>query len=54
MDTGGGPGEGAPAGGAPPPPSPLSGAYLLILIGEPQTDEHKEEILGKVAKGEST
>lgn len=34
-----------------PPPSPLSGGYLLIVIGEPQIETHKPIILQKLAKG---
>jgi len=41
--------------GAPPPaPSPLSGCYLLIVIGEPHSPEHKEIILQRIAKGRTT
>lgn len=40
-----------PAGQPPPPPSPLSGAYLLIIVGEPYTDVHKKHILDKIANG---
>ncbi|XP_063225933.1 microtubule-associated protein futsch [Bacillus rossius redtenbacheri] len=35
----------------PPPPSPLSGCYLLIVVGEPHSPEHKDIILQKIAKG---
>lgn len=35
----------------PPPPSPLTGCYLLIVVGEPHSDRHKEIILQKIAKG---
>lgn len=35
----------------PPAPSPLSGAYLLIVVGEPHTDAHREDILRKIANG---
>lgn len=35
----------------PPPPSPLTGCYLLIVIGEPHSQEHKDIILQRVAKG---
>lgn len=35
----------------PPPPSPLSGCYLLIVLGEPHSPEHRDVILGRVAKG---
>lgn len=49
------PGTGSPAQqtpGAPPPaPSPLSGCYLLIVIGEPHSPEHKDIILQRIAKG---
>lgn len=38
--------------GGPPPPSPLTGCYLLIVIGEPHSKEHKDIILQRVAKGE--
>ncbi|KAJ3665948.1 hypothetical protein Zmor_001411 [Zophobas morio] len=38
--------------GGPPPPSPLTGCYLLIVIGEPHCNEHKDIILQRVAKGE--
>ena len=51
-------GTGSPAQqtpGAPPPaPSPLSGCYLLIVIGEPHSPEHKEIILQRIAKGRTT
>lgn len=36
----------------PPPPSPLTGCYLLIVIGEPHVQEHKDIILHRIAKGE--
>lgn len=36
-----------------PPPSPLTGCYLLAVIGEPHTHEHKEIILQRLVKGES-
>lgn len=52
------PGSGSPAQqtpAAPPPaPSPLSGCYLLIVIGEPHSPEHKEIILQRIAKGRTT
>ncbi|CAH2049644.1 unnamed protein product, partial [Iphiclides podalirius] len=35
-----------------PPPSPLTGCYLLAVIGEPHTHEHKEIILQRLVKGE--
>lgn len=44
------PGVGQSDGGR-PPPSPLSGGYLLIVISEPQTDAHKAVILQKLTKG---
>lgn len=34
------------------PPSPLTGCYLLIVIGEPYSHEHKDIILQKLLKGE--
>jgi hypothetical protein len=33
------------------PPSPLTGCYLLIVIGEPYTVDHKDIILQKLLKG---
>lgn len=33
------------------PPSPLTGCYLLIVIGEPYTVEHKDIIIQKLLKG---
>lgn len=33
------------------PPSPLTGCYLLIVIGEPHTSEHKDIILQRLVKG---
>jgi hypothetical protein len=52
------PGSASPAqqtpGGPPPPPSPLSGCYLLIVIGEPHSPEHKDIILQRIAKGRTT
>ena len=52
------PGSGSPAqqtpGAHPPAPSPLSGCYLLIVIGEPHSPEHKEIILQRIAKGRTT
>lgn len=35
------------------PPSPLTGCYLLIVIGEPYSLEHKDIILQKLLKGEN-
>lgn len=34
------------------PPSPLTGCYLLIVIGEPYSQEHKDVIIQKLLKGE--
>lgn len=34
------------------PPSPLTGSYLLIVIGEPYSHDHKDIILQKLLKGE--
>lgn len=34
------------------PPSPLTGCYLLIVIGEPYSQDHKDIILQKLLKGE--
>lgn len=31
--------------------SPLSGCYLLIVISEPQSEQHKDAILSKITKG---
>merc|ERR1711887_395313 len=39
---------------APPQLSPLSGAYLLIVVGEPLSEEHKKLILQKIQQGLST
>jgi hypothetical protein len=33
------------------PPSPLTGCYLLIVVGEPHTAEHKDMILQRLIKG---
>lgn len=33
------------------PPSPLTGCYLMIVIGEPYSDEHKDIILQRLLKG---
>ncbi|XP_054286240.1 microtubule-associated protein futsch [Macrosteles quadrilineatus] len=52
METTSGSGAGPePPVAAQPPPSPLSGAYLLIVVGEPHTDAHKQDILRKIANG---
>lgn len=34
------------------PPSPLTGCYLLIVIGEPHSQDHKDIILQRLTKGE--
>lgn len=44
-------GDAAAAKGPPPPPSPLTGCYLLIVIAEPHSDDHKDIILQRIAKG---
>lgn len=33
------------------PPSPLTGCYLLIVLGEPHSLEHKDIILQRLSKG---
>ncbi|KAJ6635512.1 Microtubule-associated protein futsch, partial [Pseudolycoriella hygida] len=33
------------------PPSPLTGCYLLVILGEPHSTEHKDIILQKLVKG---
>lgn len=33
------------------PPSPLTGSYLLIILGEPHSQEHKDIILQRLLKG---
>lgn len=33
------------------PPSPLTGCYLLIIVGEPHSDGHKDIILQRLLKG---
>lgn len=35
-----------------PPPSPLSGCYVLVVLPEPHTAQHKDLILNRLAKGE--
>merc|ERR1712198_143980 len=35
----------------PPQLSPLSGAYLLVVVGEPFSEEHKQLILQKIQQG---
>lgn len=39
------------AGGIVGPPSPLTGCYLLIVLGEPHSEEHKDNILQHLLKG---
>ena len=34
--------------------SPLSGAYLLVIVGEPFSDDHKKLILDKIHQGRDT
>lgn len=36
------------------PPSPLTGCYLLIVIGEPYSQDHKDVIFQKLLKGKFT
>lgn len=31
--------------------SPLSGGYLLIVLGEPTSEQHKQVLLQRLAKG---
>lgn len=33
------------------PPSPLTGCYLLIILGEPHSQDHKDIILQGLLKG---
>jgi hypothetical protein len=52
VDMVGGPSDGPPSLGLPVGlPSPLTGCYLLIIIGEPYSEEHKDIILQKLLKG---
>ncbi|XP_053690752.1 microtubule-associated protein futsch [Sabethes cyaneus] len=60
SETGGAGGQGAGDAGCsdgPPsivgvgPPSPLTGCYLLIVIGEPHSQDHKDIILQRLIKG---
>lgn len=44
-------GNGVKENGVPPADSPLTGGYLLIIVGEAHSQEHKDIILQKVAKG---
>lgn len=37
-----------------PPPSPLSGCYLLVVLPEPHTAQHKDLIVNRLAKGTFT
>lgn len=50
SDGGGGPSS--LGGGMVGPPSPLTGCYLLIVLGEPHSEEHKDNILQHLLKGE--
>lgn len=45
-------GDGPTSLGGIGPPSPLTGCYLLIIIGEPHSAEHKDTILQRINKGE--
>ncbi|KFB43678.1 hypothetical protein ZHAS_00011406 [Anopheles sinensis] len=36
------------------PPSPLTGCYLLIIIGEPHSQDHKDIILQRLVKGRTS
>lgn len=36
------------------PPSPLTGCYLLIIIGEPHSNEHKDIIIQRILKGKKS
>lgn len=49
MTDGGGPSSLIGMG----PPSPLTGCYLLIILGEPHSDEHKDVILQRLIKGKT-
>lgn len=42
---------GLQAGSQHPPPSPLSGCYLLVVLPEPHTAQHKDLIINRLAKG---
>lgn len=35
------------------PPSPLTGCYLLIVLGDPHSEDHKNSILQYLLKGNS-
>ncbi len=34
--------------------SPLSGGYLLIVLTEPHSEQHKQVLLERLAKGQSS
>ena len=34
--------------------SPLSGGYLLVVLAEPNGEQHKQALLQRLAKGKST
>lgn len=54
LDTVGSEGGGPSSmGGMVGPPSPLTGCYLLIILGEPHSEEHKDNILQHLLKGKS-
>lgn len=43
-----------PATYEPPLNSPLTGCYLLIILGEPHSQQHKDIILQRLLKGKKT
>jgi len=53
TDTGGVPVQSSTVQQQHPPPSPLSGCYLLVVLPEPHTVQHKDLILNRLAKGKS-
>jgi len=53
TDTGGVPVQSSVQQQQHPPPSPLSGCYLLVVLPEPHTAQHKDLILNRLAKGKS-
>ncbi|KAF7269182.1 hypothetical protein GWI33_017758 [Rhynchophorus ferrugineus] len=53
METVNGSSLGVEDKGGPPPPSPLTGCYLLVVVGEPHSQEHKDIILQRIAKDSS-
>jgi len=53
TDTGGVPVQSSTVQQQHPPPSPLSGCYLLVVLPEPHTAQHKDLILNRLAKGKS-